>query len=90
MKEAEWSAAKYVPSFDEYIENASVSIGLGTAVLISALFTGELLTDDVHSKIGHGSRFLQLMGFTGRLANDTKTYQVPTALPIPFMSFDCF
>uniref|UniRef100_F2XFB2-2 Isoform 2 of Bifunctional levopimaradiene synthase, chloroplastic n=1 Tax=Picea sitchensis TaxID=3332 RepID=F2XFB2-2 len=74
-KEAEWSAARYVPSFDEYIENASVSIALGTVVLISALFTGEILTDDVLSKIGRGSRFLQLMGLTGRLVNDTKTYE---------------
>ena len=74
-KEAEWSAARYVPSFDEYIENASVSIALGTLVLISALFTGEILTDDVLSKIGRCSRFVKLMGFTGCLVNDTKTYK---------------
>nr|3S9V_A Chain A, Abietadiene synthase, chloroplastic [Abies grandis]3S9V_B Chain B, Abietadiene synthase, chloroplastic [Abies grandis]3S9V_C Chain C, Abietadiene synthase, chloroplastic [Abies grandis]3S9V_D Chain D, Abietadiene synthase, chloroplastic [Abies grandis] len=74
-KEAEWSEAKYVPSFNEYIENASVSIALGTVVLISALFTGEVLTDEVLSKIDRESRFLQLMGLTGRLVNDTKTYQ---------------
>ena len=77
-KEAEWSQAKYVPSFDEYIENASVSIALGTVILISALFTGEILSDDVLSKIGRESRFLQLMGLTGRLVNDTKTYEVPS------------
>ena len=75
-KEAEWSEAKYVPSFDEYIENASVSIALGTVVLISALFTREILSDDVLSKIGRESKFLQLMGLTGRLVNDTKTYEV--------------
>nr|M4HYC6.1 RecName: Full=Bifunctional levopimaradiene synthase, chloroplastic; Short=PcLAS2; AltName: Full=Diterpene synthase; Includes: RecName: Full=Levopimaradiene synthase; AltName: Full=Abieta-7,13-diene synthase; AltName: Full=Neoabietadiene synthase; Includes: RecName: Full=Copalyl diphosphate synthase; Flags: Precursor [Pinus contorta]AFU73863.1 levopimaradiene/abietadiene synthase [Pinus contorta] len=74
-KEAEWSAVRYVPSYDEYIENASVSIALGTVVLISALFTGEILTDDILSKIGRDSRFLYLMGLTGRLVNDTKTYQ---------------
>ena len=77
-KEAEWSEAKYVPSFDEYIENASVSIALGTIVLISALFTGEILSDDVLSKIGRESRFLQLMGLIGRLVNDTKNYEVPS------------
>ena len=57
-KEAEWSEAKYVPSFDEYIENASVSIALGTIVIISVLFIGEILSDDVLSKIGRESRFL--------------------------------
>ena len=75
-KEAEWSEAKYVPSFDEYIENGIVSIALGTVVFISALFTGEILTDDVLSKIGHQSKFIHLLGLTGRLVNDTKTYQV--------------
>ena len=76
MQEANWCEVKYVPSFDEYIENASVSIALGTIVFISAFFTGDILTDDVLSKIGHGSRLLQLLGLTGRLVNDTKTYQV--------------
>ena len=73
-KEAEWSEAKYVPSFDEYIENASVSITLGTIVLISSLFIREILKYDVLSKIGHESKFLQLMGLTGRLVNDIKNY----------------
>ena len=77
-KEAEWSQAKYVPSFDEYIDNAIVSASLRIVVLISALFTGEILKDEVLSKIGHGSKFLHLMGLTGRLVNDTKTYQVPS------------
>lgn len=74
-REAEWSEAKYVPSYDEYIENATVSISIGAVVFISALFTGEILTDDVLSKIDHRSRFLHLLGLTGRLANDSKTYQ---------------
>ena len=77
-KEAEWSEAKYVPSFDEYIENASVSIALGTVVLISALFTGEILIDDVLSKIGHQAKFIHLLGLTRHLVNDTKTYEVPS------------
>ena len=65
-----------MPSFDEYIENACVSITLGTVVFISALYTGEHLTDHVLSLINHGSRFLHLVVLTGRLVNDTKTYQV--------------
>ena len=38
MQEANWFEVKYVPSFDEYIENTSVSIALGTIVFISAFF----------------------------------------------------
>nr|M4HYP3.1 RecName: Full=Monofunctional isopimaradiene synthase, chloroplastic; Short=PcmIso1; Flags: Precursor [Pinus contorta]AFU73866.1 monofunctional isopimaradiene synthase [Pinus contorta] len=75
MKEAEWSEAKYVPSFHEYIETASVSIAGATLVLFGVLFTGEVLTDHILSQIDYRSKFAYLMGLTGRLINDTKTYQ---------------
>jgi len=75
MKEAEWSEAKYVPSFREYIETASVSIAGATLVLFGVLFTGEVLTDHILSQIDYRSKFAYLMGLTGRLINDTKTYQ---------------
>nr|WJJ50359.1 diterpene synthase 5 [Cephalotaxus harringtonia] len=74
-KEAKWMQDKYVPSFEEYMENAKVSMGMATIVLTSGLFTGELLSDEVLSKMGYESKFLQLMVSTGRLVNDTKTHQ---------------
>lgn len=73
-KEAEWSQAKYVPSFDEYIETASVSVALRTVVLISVFFTGELLTDHILSQIDYRSTFACLMSLTGRLMNDTNPH----------------
>jgi len=72
-KEAEWSQAKYVPSFDQYIENAQVSVGVATVLLIAILFTGE---GDILSQIHYRSKFLHLTTLTARLANDIKTYQV--------------
>ncbi|KAH9317871.1 hypothetical protein KI387_019640, partial [Taxus chinensis] len=74
-QEATWVQEKYVPSLDEYMKSAKISMGLGTIVLTSVLFTGELLSDQVLSKIHHGSRFLHLISFTGRLIYDSKTYQ---------------
>eukprot|EP00253_Pinus_taeda_P034637 PITA_34637 len=74
-REAEWSEAKYVPSFHEYIETASISISLATIVLISVLFIGEVLTDHMLSQIDYRSKFAYLMGLTSRLINDIKTYQ---------------
>eukprot|EP00253_Pinus_taeda_P006135 PITA_06135 len=50
-KEAEWSESEYVPSFQEYIETAIVSVALATMVLITVLFTGEVLTDNILSQI---------------------------------------
>nr|QWV53998.1 copalyl diphosphate synthase-like 2 [Chamaecyparis formosensis] len=73
--EAKWVQDKYIPSLDEYIKNAKISMGLGTIVLTSVLFTGELLSSNVLSRIGHGSKFLHLISLTGRLIYDSKTYQ---------------
>nr|M4HYC8.1 RecName: Full=Monofunctional pimaradiene synthase; Short=PcmPIM1 [Pinus contorta]AFU73868.1 monofunctional pimaradiene synthase [Pinus contorta] len=75
-KEAEWSRAEHVPSFHEYIEAAAISSALPTLVLIGVIFTGEVLTDHILSQIDYRSKFAYLMSLTGRLANDTKTYQV--------------
>nr|QWV53997.1 copalyl diphosphate synthase-like 1 [Chamaecyparis formosensis] len=74
-KEAKIAQAKYMPSFQEYMENAKVSMGLATIVLTTALFTGDLLSDETLSKMGYDSKFIQLMVSTGRLVCDTKTYQ---------------
>ncbi|GLJ48427.1 hypothetical protein SUGI_1022160 [Cryptomeria japonica] len=74
-KEAKWVEDKYMPSFEEYMENAKVSMGPATIVLTSALLTGDLLSDEELSKMGHDSKFIQLMVSTGRLVCDTKTYQ---------------
>jgi len=60
---------------DEYIENANVSIALATVVLIGVLFTGEVLTDHILSQVGYRSKLVYLMCLTGRLVNDTKSYQ---------------
>jgi hypothetical protein len=75
LQEAEWSKAGYVPSFHDYIETANVSVALTILVLSSALFTGEVLTDHILSQIDCRSKFAYLMTLTGRLVNDTKTYQ---------------
>ena len=70
-----------MPSFQEYIETASISVALSTVVLITVLFTGEVLTDHILSQIDYRSKFAYLMGLTGRLVNDTKTYQAGYLIP---------
>ncbi|GLJ48435.1 hypothetical protein SUGI_1022380 [Cryptomeria japonica] len=75
---AKWVQEKYVPSLDEYIDNSKISMGLGTIVLASMLFTGDFLSSKVFSKICHGSKFLHLVTLTGCLIYDSKTYEVST------------
>nr|H8ZM73.1 RecName: Full=Bifunctional cis-abienol synthase, chloroplastic; AltName: Full=Diterpene synthase TPS4; Short=AbdiTPS4; Flags: Precursor [Abies balsamea]AEL99953.1 diterpene synthase TPS4 [Abies balsamea] len=86
-REAEWSQGKYVPSFDEYIENAQVSIGVATILLITILFTEE---DDILSHIDYGSKFLRLASLTARLANDIKTYQEERAHGEVVSAIQCY
>lgn len=73
--EAKWSEAEFVPSFHEYIATASLSVSGPTLILITLLFTGELLTHQILSQIGYPSKLTYLLGLIGRLLNDTKTYQ---------------
>ncbi|KAJ7559044.1 hypothetical protein O6H91_04G067100 [Diphasiastrum complanatum] len=73
--EAEWSERKYIPCFDDYVENAKVSIALGTVVLNAIFFCGEVLTDDILAQVDFRSNFLHLVCLTGRLINDTKTFE---------------
>nr|UPQ49781.1 levopimaradiene synthase [Phylloglossum drummondii] len=73
--EAEWSERSYVPKFEEYIENAKVSIALGTVILNSIFFCGEPLPDHVLQQLDFRSNFLHLVCLTGRLINDTKTFE---------------
>ncbi|KAJ7553191.1 hypothetical protein O6H91_06G087400 [Diphasiastrum complanatum] len=73
--EAEWSERKYVPKFDEYVENAKVSIALGTVLLNAIFFCGEVLSDDILQQVDFRSNFLHLVCLTGRLINDTKTFE---------------
>ena len=56
-REAEWSEAKYVPSFHEYIENSDVSIAWATLVVIGVILTREVLTYHFFSQIYFRSNF---------------------------------
>nr|AOG18229.1 copalyl pyrophosphate synthase-like protein [Taiwania cryptomerioides] len=75
IREAKWVQDKYVPSLNEYMENAKISMGLGTIVMASMIFTEDFLSSNALSKIGHGSKFIHLISLTGCLIYDSKTYE---------------
>nr|UPQ49775.1 kolavenol synthase [Odontoschisma prostratum] len=69
LREAEWTASGYWPSFDEYLKIALISAGLEATMLSSLYFLREPISDELFEDL----KQLQLMGLVnrvGRLMND--------------------
>ncbi|KAI3908053.1 hypothetical protein MKW98_003698 [Papaver atlanticum] len=77
MKETEWYNNKVVPTFDEYMANACV-----TVLLVPIAFPAlHLLGPDVPEEVHRGTEFLNLakaMNTCGRLLNDIQTLKKET------------
>ena len=81
IKEVEWERSKYIPMWDEYLENSIKSFAVG--VLVPGFYLmGPKLPDDVI----RGDEFNQLfVGFSlfGRILNDISGYQVSPLVLTP-------
>ncbi|CAM0878487.1 unnamed protein product [Alopecurus aequalis] len=74
MTEAEWQRSKYVPTVEEYMENAIVGMGLGPIVLTTLYFIGQYRWECV-MKEGEYRELFKLMCTCGRLQNDFQTFE---------------
>ena len=75
MTEAEWQRSQYVPTIEEYVENAFVLFGLGPIVFPALYFVGEKLLE--HAVKDHEySELFRLMSTCGRLLNDNQGFDV--------------
>lgn len=75
MTEVEWRTSGYVPTLDEYIENAVVTFALGPIVLPALYFVGPKITESMVIDPKYSELF-RLMSTCGRLLNDVQTYEV--------------
>lgn len=92
-EEAEWLAAEYVPSLDEYIKNGITSIGQRILLLSGVLIMeGQLLSQEALEKVDYpGRRVLtELNNLISRLADDTKTYKAEKARGELASSIECY
>eukprot|EP00253_Pinus_taeda_P021517 PITA_21517 len=92
-EEAEWLAAEYVPSLDEYIRNGITSIGQRILLLSGVLIMEEqLLSQEALEKVDYpGRRVLtELNSLISRLADDTKTYKAEKARGELASSIECY
>ncbi|WVZ87066.1 hypothetical protein U9M48_033761 [Paspalum notatum var. saurae] len=74
MIEAEWQRSQYVPTVEEYMENAVVSFALGPIVLPALYFVGQELLEHA-VKDEEYSKLFRLMSTCGRLLNDTHGFE---------------
>jgi len=79
LQEAEWIAARHVPTFDEYMKNGISSSGMCILNLYSLLLMGQLLPDDVLEQIHSPSKIHELVELTARLVDDSKDFETKKA-----------
>lgn len=77
LTESEWAESGYVPTFDEYMAIAKVTISLETIVCTAFFFAGAKLTEEaLHSHDYHTP--LRLVCRVGRILNDITGIEVYT------------
>ncbi|KAL5214151.1 hypothetical protein ABZP36_003303 [Zizania latifolia] len=74
MTETEWQRIQYVPTFEEYMENAVVSFALGPIVLPALYFVGPKLVEDA-IKDQECNELFTLTSTCGRLLNDIQGFE---------------
>lgn len=74
MTEVEWRECSYVPTPQEYMENAVVTFALGPVVLPALYFVGPKIMESIITDTEYVELF-RLMSTCGRLLNDVQTYE---------------
>lgn len=69
LKEAEWAESGYVPTFDEYMEVAEISVALEPIVCSTLFFAGHRLDEDVLDSYDY-HLVMHLVNRVGRILND--------------------
>ncbi|EEC77978.1 hypothetical protein OsI_17354 [Oryza sativa Indica Group] len=74
MTEVEWRISNYVPTPEEYMENAAMTFALGPIVLPALYLVGPKIPESVVRDSEYNELF-RLMSTCGRLLNDVQTYE---------------
>nr|AOG18231.1 diterpene synthase [Taiwania cryptomerioides] len=74
MKEAEWTKTGYIPSMQEYIENAKITIAFEPIIFTSLHFVGHKLSEQTIRHHEYKS-LMELVSTCGRLLNDIGSYK---------------
>lgn len=75
LKEAEWTRNNSVPTMDEYITNAYVTVAMEPILLPSLYFVGPKLSEEV-IKTPEFRDLVRLVSACTRLLNDIQSFEV--------------
>eukprot|EP00253_Pinus_taeda_P013031 PITA_13031 len=75
LQEAEWMAAGYVPSFNEFYENGLASSGMCVLNMIPLLLMDQILPDDILKQIVYPSKIHDLLELTIRVKDDIMDFE---------------
>ncbi|GLJ50202.1 hypothetical protein SUGI_1068400 [Cryptomeria japonica] len=91
MQEAEWIASNHKPSFDEYLINGVISVGMRITVIYALLLTNAPLSYEIMEKLDIPSSRLQaLVSLTTRLLDDIKDFEDEQARGETTSSIECY
>eukprot|EP00253_Pinus_taeda_P000723 PITA_00723 len=90
MIEAKWISSGYLPTFQEYMDNAKISFGSRITTLQPILTLGEALPLHILQEIDFPSKFNDLMCVLLRLRGDTRSYQADRARGEEASSVSCY
>jgi len=79
LKEAKWISSGYLPSFEEYLDNAKISSGFRTSILQPILALGDPLPHHILQEIDFPSKFNDFASAILRLKGDTRCYKADRA-----------
>ncbi|XP_059064960.1 alpha-humulene synthase-like [Cryptomeria japonica] len=75
LQQARWNKSGYVPTYNEYINIAKISAGIGPISLHSILLTTILENNDIEKTFINQSRLCELAWLSIRLVDDAQDFQ---------------
>ena len=76
LKEARWFYSGYIPTVDEYLENACISVGGQAAIVHAYILYGCTLTKNSLDCFKNGSELIYWSSLITRLSDDLGTWEV--------------
>ena len=76
LKEARWFYSGYIPTVDEYLENACISVGGQAAIVHAYILYGCNLTKNALDCFKNGSELIYWSSLITRLSDDLGTSEV--------------
>ncbi|KAL9232160.1 hypothetical protein vseg_007299 [Gypsophila vaccaria] len=92
FKETKWCKSKYIPTYEEYMEVALVSVGQSGAIVAACLGMGEVATKEAYEWLTHDPmpKFIEACSIILRLLNDIGGHKFEQGREHVASSIECY